>query len=97
MTSIPERALLELLSEVGVRESLGEVRELVQATYSLRADQLTLLLERCRSVKTVRLCLALAHELKVPWEKQLDPQRLPRGSNQPWVARSRDGLLVLKP
>jgi hypothetical protein len=97
LTSKPERALLEVLSEVGVRQSLSEVRELTQGMYSLRADVLTSLLEHCRSVKTVRLCLKLAREFKLPWEKKLNRQRLPTGSDQPWVARSRDGLLVLEP
>jgi len=97
LTSQPERALLEVLSEVGVRQSLSEVRELLQGMYSLRADVLTSLLERCRSVKTVRLCLKLAREFNLPWEKKLNRQRLPTGSNQPWVARSRDGLLILEP
>jgi hypothetical protein len=38
--SAPERGLLELLSEVGVRQTLQEARELVESTYSLRADVL---------------------------------------------------------
>lgn len=97
LTSKPERALLEVLSEVGVRQSLSEVRELMQAMYSLRADLLTSLLERCRSVKTVRLCLKLASEFKLPWERKLNRQHLPTGSDKPWVARSRDGLLILEP
>ena len=37
--SAPERALLELLSEVGVRQPLQEARELVESAYSLRADK----------------------------------------------------------
>tara|TARA_R110001599_G_scaffold2543_1_gene13824 strand:+ start:821 stop:1102 length:282 start_codon:yes stop_codon:yes gene_type:complete len=38
--SSPERALLELLSEVGVRQSLQEARELVESTYNLRVNVL---------------------------------------------------------
>ena len=40
----PERALLEMLSEVGVRQPLQEARELVESSYSLRADVLRELL-----------------------------------------------------
>lgn len=94
--SAPERALLELLSEVGVRQSLQEARELVESAYSLRADVLRELLQHCTSVKTVRLCLQLGREGSLPWAAKLDPSTLPTGSDRPWVSRSGDGLLVLK-
>ncbi|ALJ28476.1 type IV toxin-antitoxin system AbiEi family antitoxin domain-containing protein [Diaphorobacter sp. C33] len=95
--SAPERALLELLSEVGVRQPLQEARELVESAYGLRADVLRELLQHCTSVKTVRLCLQLGREASLPWAAKLDPATLPTGSDRPWVSRSSDGLLVLKP
>ena len=95
--SAPERALLELLSDVGVRQPLQEAREVVESAYSLRADELRALLQRCTSVKTVRLCLQLGREGSLPWASKLDPATLPTGSDRPWVSRSADGLLVLKP
>jgi hypothetical protein len=97
LVSSPERAFLEVLSEVGVRQPLKEARELAESTYSLRADVLRDLLEQCTSIKTVRLCLQLGHENSLPWVAKLDPTKLPTGSNRPWVSRSADGLLVLKP
>lgn len=97
LVSAPERALLEVLSEVGVRQPLQEARELIESTYSLRADVLRQLLKRCTSVKTVRLCLQLGRERSQPWAAKLDPAQLPRGSDRPWVSRSAGGLLVLKP
>jgi hypothetical protein len=93
----PERALLEMLSEVGVRQPLQEARELVESSYSLRADVLRELLQHCTNVKTVRLCLQLGRELSLPWAIKLNPADLPTGSDQPWVSRSADGLLLLKP
>jgi Transcriptional regulator, AbiEi antitoxin, Type IV TA system/Transcriptional regulator, AbiEi antitoxin N-terminal domain len=57
--SEPERAVLEVLSEVGVRQPLQEARELLESAYTLRASVLQKLLQRCTSVKTVRLCLQL--------------------------------------
>lgn len=95
--SAPERALLEVLSEVGVRQSLQEARELAEGTYGLRADVLRELLQHCTSVKTVRLCLQLGRDLLLPWASKLDPATLPTGSGRPWVSQSPDGLLVLKP
>jgi hypothetical protein len=94
--SAPERALLEMLSEVGVRQPLQEARELTESAYNLRADVLRELLLRCTNVKTVRLCLQLGRELSLPWADKLDPSRLPTGSSRRWVSRSADGLLVLK-
>jgi len=95
--SAPERALLELLSDVGVRQPLQEARELTEGAYNLRADVLHELLQHCTSVKTVRLCLQLGRELSLPWAAKLDPATLPTGSKRPWVSKSADGLLVLKP
>ncbi len=95
--SAPERALLELLSDVGVRQTLQEARELVESSYSLRANVLLELLQHCKSVKTVRLCLQLGREGALPWVAKLDSAQLPTGSDRPWVSQSGDGLLVLKP
>ena len=95
--SSPERALLELLSEIGVRQPLQEARELMENTYTFRADVLRDLLKSCTSVKTVRLCLQLGRELSLPWASKLDAKKLPTGSKRAWVSHSKNGLLVLKP
>lgn len=97
LVSSPERALLELLSEVGVRQSLSEARELTEGTHTLRSSVLVELLKKCTSVKTVRLCLTLGRELSLPWAGKLDPKALPTGSDKPWVSRSSHGTLILKP
>ena len=94
--SQPERALLEILSDVGVRQSLQEARELTQSTHTLRSNALQELLRACTSVKTVRLCLQLGKEFALPWVTKLDPAELPLGSARPWVSRSSEGLLVIK-
>lgn len=94
--SAPERAFLEMLSEVGVRQPLAEARELAQSTYGLRSSILGDLLRQCTSVKTVRLCLHLGHELSLPWAKKLNPAKLPTGSSRAWVSQTGEGLLVLK-
>ena len=95
--SAPERALLEVFSEVGVRQPIQEARELAESAYNLRANVLRDLLMRCTSVKTVRLCLHFGRELSLPWAAKLDPAQLPTGSTRAWVSHSADGRLVLKP
>ena len=94
--SEPERALLELLSDVGVAESLDEARKLVESTRAVRADVFTRLLTHCTSVKTVKLATQLAAELGMPWAKTLAELTLKRGKGR-WVRRLSDGsTLVLK-
>jgi len=96
LVSDPERAVLEVLSDVGVRQSLQDARDLLEGASSLRSAVVQELLARCRQVKTVRLCLTLSRELGLPWAAKLDPRQLPTGSDRRWVGRSREGLLVLK-
>jgi len=93
--SEPERAFLELLSEVGVRATLDDARDVARAAVTLRAAVLQSLLALCSSVKTVRLCLMLGREFDLPWSAKLDPVPLPQGSARAWVSRSAQGLLVL--
>jgi len=95
LVSDPERAVLELLSDVGVGQPLDEARSLVEATTSLRAAVLQELLSHCKQVKTVRLCLTLGRELNLPWASKLDRAQLPTGSAKRWVGRTKEGLLVL--
>ena len=96
--SAPERALLELLSEVGVRQPLQEARELVEGTYNLRADVLRGLLQRCTSVKTVRLFLSWARDTNLLNVDTLQSNyTLPTGSNQRWMTRLKDGTLLSLP
>src|SRR5712692_5877307 len=95
LVSTPERALLELLGYLGVRQPLQEAKEIAEGAYSLRAEILMDLLKRCTSVKTVRLCLSLGRELSLPWAGKLDAAALPKGSARPWISKSKDGLLVL--
>lgn len=97
LVSDPERALLEVLSEVGVRQSLEEARQLAEGTHTLRESVLVPLLKSCASIKTVRLALTLGRELDLPWAKGLRKEALPTGSASRWVARSKNGLLVLDP
>lgn len=97
LVSVPERALLEVLDEVGVRQPLQEAKEILESAHGMRADILMELLTHCTSVKTVRLCLTLSRELSLPWATKLKPELLPKGGKRPWISNTKDGLLVLKP
>ena len=95
LVSSPERAILELLSEVGVRQPLQEARDILESVPFLRAGVMQELLSQCRQVKTVRLCLKLGREFGHPWANKLDDTQLPTGSAHRWVGKTREGLLVL--
>lgn len=95
LVSEPERATLELLSEVGVRQPLEEARDILEGAPHLRVSVLEELLTRCRQVKTVRLCLMIGNELGLPWADKLDATKLPTGSGRRWVGQSKEGLLIL--
>ncbi len=97
LVSVPERALLELLAEVGTEQSLEEARNLVEGVRSVRLDVLGVLLQHCLRVKVVRLCLNLADELNLPWATEARSLAGPRGRGR-WVGRMPDGTtLILKP
>jgi hypothetical protein len=96
LTSDPERALLEMLSEVGPRQSLAEARSIMEGAYGLREDVLRPLLGQCTSVKTVRLCLMLSRELNLPFADALFSANLPTKGKGAWVSKTPEGWLVLK-
>ena len=52
---------------------------------------------KSRNGRTVRLCLQVGRKFDLPWVKKLAGIDLPKGGRSRWVARSKDGLLVLKP
>jgi len=95
---VPERALLEMLSEVGVHQGIEEARNIMEGARALRPEVLSKLLKNCRRVKVVRLCVSWAAELNLPWAaaaKKAAGKPLGRGR---WTTRLKDGtLLVLKP
>lgn len=94
----PERAILELLSEVPQRQSIEEARLLMEGMLTLRVDVLQRLLASCTNVKTVRLFLNWSRELSLPHLSKLDERKLPKGSRTSrYIYRSGATTLVLKP
>lgn len=96
--SAPERALLEMLSEVGVHQPAEEARGIMESVRQLRARHLTELLDQCRMIKAIRLCVIWAEELGLPWaEKAREAMGDKTGSSR-WVKQMKDGsTLILKP
>ena len=96
--SEPERALLEMLSEVGVHQEVDEARQLMEGVRQLRTRQLARMLAACRMVKAIRLCVVWAEELDLPWAAKAREAAEGKMGSGRWVARMKDGsMLILKP
>lgn len=97
LVSSPERALLELLDEVGYLQSVEEARHLMEGLRNPNIDVLTQLLRHCLRVKVVRLCLGLSEELRLDWACDLRLAIGSRGKGR-WCSRLPDhSTLILKP
>ena len=97
--AVPERAVLEMLYDVGAKQSLEEARNLFDGLRSPRKALLGQLLSCCTNVKTVRLFLTRARETQlVDVDTLLTQHSLPTGSDKRWMTRLQDGtLLSLRP
>ena len=67
LVSEPERALLEMLSEVGLLQGVEEARNIMEGARGLRPNILSKLLNHCQRVKVRLLCVQWAEELNLPW------------------------------
>ncbi len=91
LVSTPERALLELLSDVGKTQGLEEARHLVEGVRQLRPAVLDTLLSHLTRIKVVRLAHALAEELELPWAHLARNHSERMGGGKRWVLSARTG------
>ena len=89
--SVPERALLELLSDVGKAQPLEEARQLVELLHTLREKLLDQLLEHTTRIKVVRLAELLARELALPWAAAAKRHSQRIGGGKRWLAVTKSG------
>lgn len=95
LVSVPERALLEMLSEVGIHQGIEEARNIMEGARSLRPEVLTTLLKNCRRVKVVRLCVTWAEALDLPWAATARRASRKRSGHGRWTHRLKDGTFLL--
>lgn len=91
LVSTPERALLELLSEVGKRQGLEEASHLLESAHTLRLPVLDELLGHLIRIKVVRLAAALSKALNLPWQGMAKHHSERLGGGERWVTRGRTG------
>jgi hypothetical protein len=89
--SVPERALLELLSEVGIHQGVEEARNLMEGVRSLRPEVLSLHLRHCQRVKVARLCVQWAEELQLPWAEDARRAAAKHLTGSRWSGRLKNG------
>ncbi len=94
LVSVPERALLEMLSNVGKQQLVEEARHLTEALRNPRTDVLDTLLSHCVRIKVVRLARQFADELELPWKDVVHSHSQRMGSDRRWMLRTRNGELL---
>ena len=91
MVSAPERALLELLSDVGKTEFYQSAITLVESTRNLRTSVLETLLAHTTRIKVVRLARDLSEKLDLPWAELAKKYSEQKGGGSRWIAVSKNG------
>lgn len=84
--SCPERALLEVLTEVPITVSFEHADALMQGVSTFSPKKTDALLAACLNVKAKRLFLWLAERHNHPWFKHLTPEKYDLGSGKRVVA-----------
>ena len=83
--------MLELLSDVGKRQTLEEARHLVEGARSLRLPVLEELFTHLTRIKVVRLAHALAEEFSLPWASIAQQHSVRLGGGTRWVSVGKTG------
>lgn len=81
--SAPERAIMEVLYEVGDDEhTFTHAFELFEGLTSLRPKVVNALLHHCDSIKAKRLFLFMADQFSYPWISRIEKNQLELGSGK---------------
>lgn len=80
--SSPERAMMETLYFVPKNESFEDAKLLMEGLTTLRPELVQKLLERCESIKIIRLFLFLAGEAEHEWMKKIDTKHINWGKGK---------------
>jgi hypothetical protein len=89
--SMPERAVLELLSDAGKRQSLEETQNILENTRALRPDVLDELMSHLTRIKVARLADKLSASLQLPWNDIASKHSRRLGGGARWVTRAKTG------
>lgn len=82
-----ERAIFETLYLAPQSQSLFEAKLLMAGLTNLRPKLLQQLLESCASIKVKRLFMVFAEELRLPWIKKLEMDKIDFGSGDRTIVK----------
>jgi hypothetical protein len=91
LVSTPERALLELLSDVGKGQGLEEAQHILEGARYLRLPVLEQLLAHLQRIKVMRLASDLAQALGLPWADLALQHSTRLGGGARWVSTTSAG------
>jgi hypothetical protein len=91
LMSSPERALLELASDIGKEQSLEEALQLVEGKHRVDPIVLERMISRCTRVKVVRLVRDLCLHAGFAWTSGLQKQTDRLGDGKRWSNRTSSG------
>jgi hypothetical protein len=91
LVSVPERALFELLSDVGKRQGIEETSHLVESIRSPRLPVMETLFLHLNRIKVVRLAYSLAEDLDLPWKSLARHHSERLGGGRRWVSIGKSG------
>jgi hypothetical protein len=85
----PERAIMEILNDLGGEEySFEHAAQVFEGLTVLRPSVASELLAACRSIKVKRLFLFFANHFNYPWARRLDTDKLNLGRGNRQVVKS---------
>jgi hypothetical protein len=97
LVSAPERAMLELLSDVGRLYTREDAGNLIESARNLREPVLDQLLAHVTRIKVVRLAREFSEKFEMPWAPLARTHSERLGGAKRWIAVSKTGeVLVLK-
>lgn len=77
--SSPERAAMEMLYHVPIKQGFDEAMKIMESLLSLRPELVQQLLESCASIKVKRLFLYMAQAAKLPFASKLNLKKVNLG------------------
>ena len=97
LVSVPERAFLELVSDVGKGQTLEEVVNILATMRSIRAPVLHSFMAQCKRIKVLKLARTLGEESGFAWGEDLQPHVDKRSRGKRWSNKMKDVRITLKP
>ncbi|ARF89613.1 type IV toxin-antitoxin system AbiEi family antitoxin domain-containing protein [Burkholderia cenocepacia] len=97
LVSVPERALLELASDIGKGQSMEEAINLMDSLRNIRPPVLEQFLTHCKRVKVLRLVRDLGKSSSYPWGADLQRYVDRLGAGKRWSNVNKDGKRLTLP